>query len=98
MDAPAVVAVAIAFLGFGLVSRKLEGSVLTGPMIFATLGLLFGPAVFDLVPVGITNTTFHILAEITLVLVLFSDAASIDLKQLGRTTTCRGACCLSACR
>lgn len=84
MDAPAVVTVAIAFLGFGLVSRKLEGSVLTGPMIFATLGFLVGPAVFDLVPVGISNTTFHILAEITLILVLFSDAASIDLKRLGK--------------
>jgi len=84
VDALAVVAVAIAFLGFGLVSRKLEGSLLTGPMLFATLGFLFGPAVFGLVPVGITNATFHTLAEITLILVLFSDAASIDLKQLGK--------------
>ena len=84
MDAPSVATVAVAFLGFGLVSRKLEGSLLTGPMIFVALGFLVGPAVFDLVPVGITNTTFHSLAEITLILVLFSDAASIDLKQLGK--------------
>lgn len=84
MDALAVVTVAIAFLGFGLASRKLEGSVLTGPMIFAGLGFLVGPAMLGLVPVGITNATFHTLAEVTLVLVLFSDAASIDLRQLGK--------------
>ena len=44
----------------------------------------YGTIWFGLVPVGITNATFHTLAEITLILVLFSDAASIDLKQLGR--------------
>ena len=72
------------FLAFGLISRRIQGSVLTGPMLFAGLGLVLGPAVLGLVNIEITNSVLHTLAEITLVLVLFSDAASIDLRQLRR--------------
>ena len=84
MDYLAVITVSFAFLGFGLVSRKLEGSILTGPRLFAGFGLLVGPAVLGLVPVKITTSALHALAEITLILVLFSDAANIDLRQLRR--------------
>jgi NhaP-type Na+/H+ or K+/H+ antiporter len=84
VDHVAILTAAFGFLVLGLVSRRIQGSVLTGPMLFAGFGLLVGPAVLGLVPVKITNTALHFLAEITLVLVLFSDAASIDLRQLRR--------------
>ena len=82
MDVLAVITVALAFLAFGLISRRLDGSLLTGPMLFAGFGLLVGPLALDLVPVQVTNATFHMLAEVTLILVLFSDAANIDFRQL----------------
>ena len=72
------------FLAFGLISRRIQGSMLTGPMLFAGLGLVLGPAVLGLVNIEITSSVLHTLAEITLVLVLFSDAAGIDLRQLRR--------------
>ncbi len=84
MDHIAILTVAGVFLCFGLVSGKIRGSILTGPMLFAVFGLVAGPAVLDLVPLEISNSALHTLAEITLILVLFADAASIDLRQLRR--------------
>ncbi|MDX1430859.1 MAG: cation:proton antiporter [Gammaproteobacteria bacterium] len=74
---------AVLFLAFGLLSRRIEGSLVTGPMLFAGFGILVGPAVLGVVALNLDNDAIHLLAEITLVLVLFSDAASIDLRQLG---------------
>ena len=84
IDFVAILTVTTVFLVFGLVSRRLEGSMLTGPMVFALAGLITGPAALGLVPVAISNAALHLLAEVTLVLVLFSDAANIDLRQLRR--------------
>jgi NhaP-type Na+/H+ or K+/H+ antiporter len=80
----AILAVTVALIAYGLVSRKLEGSVLTGPMLFTAFGLVAGPAFLGIVPLQIDNQSVHLLAEVTLILVLFSDAANIDLGQLRR--------------
>ncbi len=74
----------LVLIGYGLISRKIKGSILTGPMLFTVFGLLAGTAVFGLIPLQISNEGLHFLAEVTLILVLFSDAASIDLVQLRR--------------
>ena len=72
-----------AVLVFGLVSRRLESSVVTAPMVFAGLGLLLGPGL-GLVKIGEHREIIHLLAEITIVIVLFTDASRIDLKLLRR--------------
>lgn len=84
MDHNTLLILAVAFLGFGLVSQRLQSTPITGPMLFAGFGLLVGPAYFDLIELQISNTALELLAEITLILVLFSDAAGIDLRQLRR--------------
>ena len=84
MNVTAILVVAFALFAYGLVSRRLDGSVLTGPLLFTAFGLLAGPAVLGWVPMVISNEALHLLAEVTLILVLFSDAASIDLAQLRR--------------
>lgn len=70
--------IAILFLAFALVSRKLSGSILTGPMLFAGAGFVIGPQVLGWVEFEISNHVIHAVAEITLVVVLFTDAASTD--------------------
>lgn len=80
MDTQAIVIVAAGVILFGLVSRRLETSVLTGPMIFTVFGLVIGGAVLGLADLNFDQGFIHGLAEITLVLVLFSDAARIDLR------------------
>jgi len=84
MDHLSLLMITVALVAFGLISKRLDGSSITGPMLFAVLGLLFGPTVFGLIELPITNDALHLLAEITLILVLFSDAANIDLGQLRR--------------
>src|SRR5215213_9546826 len=67
---------------FGLVSRRLEGTILTAPIVFVAAGMVLGPAGFGLVEFGLDDHTVLFLGEIALALVLFTDAARIDLSAL----------------
>ena len=80
-----LIAVLLLFLGFALVSRRIDGSMITPPMLFTGAGLVLGPLFFGVQPFEIHSPEVRLLLEITLVLVLFSDAAAIDLKALRQT-------------
>ncbi|MEK8016913.1 MAG: sodium:proton antiporter [Candidatus Parabeggiatoa sp.] len=67
---------------FALVSGRAQRSIITPPMVFVLFGLLLSPIALKLMPVEADNTFIHILAEVTLILVLFTDAARIDLRLL----------------
>jgi len=59
-------------------------------MVFVAAGILAGPDALDLVSLDVTRgTAFHV-AELTLAIVLFSDAASIDLRSLRRNASLPG--------
>jgi sodium/hydrogen antiporter len=73
---------AIVVFAFGLVSHRLEGTVLTPPMVFVAAGFVFGPAVLGLVEFDLDGHTVLLVSEIALSLVLFTDAASINLSVL----------------
>ena len=74
--------IAAAFLLFSLVSGRLEGKPLTAPMIFVAFGFLVGPGMLGIAQIDRGQTFLHIVAELTLILVLFADAARIDLKRV----------------
>jgi NhaP-type Na+/H+ or K+/H+ antiporter len=67
---------------FGLVSRRLEGTILTAPIVFVVAGIVLGPAVLGLVGFELEGHTVLLLGEIALALVLFTDAARVDLSAL----------------
>ncbi|HDR73002.1 MAG TPA: sodium:proton antiporter [Methanoculleus sp.] len=73
--------VAVLFL-FSLISRRIEGTVLTAPMVFLTAGLLLGPGGIDLVTLTAERAFVLLIAEIALVLTLFSDASRLNLRVL----------------
>lgn len=75
---------AFGLLCFALISRRLENSLFTAPMIFTAFGLLLGPVFLGWINLPISNEGINLLAEITLMLVLFSDATRIDLALLQR--------------
>ena len=87
MDLTAVVTVALGFLLFGLASRRLAGSFVTGPLLFTAFGLIAGPAGLGVIEFEASNEFIHTLAEITLIVVLFADAASVDLVRLRKDHT-----------
>jgi len=75
---------------FGLVSKRLETSPVTAPMVFAGVGLALGPLGFGLIELDAESDVLHTLAEVTLGLVLFADASTIDLRILRRNLALPG--------
>lgn len=71
-----MIVVALLFLFFGLLARRLERLNVTGPMVFMVGGLLAAL----LMPGRLiaSEAVLHGVAEITLVLLLFGDAATIS--------------------
>lgn len=83
MGTLAFLAVALGIAVFSLASRRLGTSLLTAPMIFTGFGFVLGQATGE-ATFDPGHGVIHTLAEITLILVLFSDAARIDLRLLRR--------------
>jgi sodium/hydrogen antiporter len=74
--------VALIVLAFATVSRRLEGTSITAPMVFTGAGLVFGAKAAGLVDPSPGGATVKLLASATLAVVLFGDAARIDLRAL----------------
>ena len=72
----------IAIFIYSLISHRIEGSIVTAPMIFVGIGLLVSPEGLDFVAIGANSPLILMFAEIALVLILFSDAARIDITTL----------------
>lgn len=84
MDLSSLAIIAAALLLFSLVSRRLQGSMITAPLVFVVFGFLIGAGGLDIAQLGQGHSAIHLVAEFTLILVLFTDAARIDLKRLRR--------------
>ena len=84
MSATDVALIAMVAFGLNLVSAQLQRWYLTLPLMFTSAGLILGPDVADIVQIPIETAAIELLAETTLVLVLFSDASRIDLPLLRR--------------
>ncbi len=77
----------LGIVGFASLSHRLEGSILTLPMFFTAFGWLIGRGGAELVPMSAEHEIIHTIAEITLVLVLFSDASRICFGELTKSYT-----------
>jgi NhaP-type Na+/H+ or K+/H+ antiporter len=73
-----------AFL-YALVSGRVERSRISGPIVFVVAGLVLGPGVSGALALRISVEELRILAELTLAMVLFSDAANADLDRIRRS-------------
>ncbi|MDX6729850.1 MAG: sodium/hydrogen antiporter, partial [Baekduia sp.] len=83
----ALVCVALAVLAVAAVSRRLSGTPVTPAMAFLLIGVLVGPAVTDGVDLSPSGAAVRTLAEATLAVVLFADAARIKPSALRREYT-----------
>ena len=70
---------AFVFSGF---AGRVERSVVTGPIIFITFGLFAGPMGVGLLDINLDTTQLRVIADLTLALVLFIDAANAELAVL----------------
>ena len=72
---------------FSSIAGMVEKSWLTGPILFTLFGFAIGPLGLNLLSFSANAETIKILAELTLALVLFLDAAGADLKVLRRESS-----------
>jgi NhaP-type Na+/H+ or K+/H+ antiporter len=82
---PIAIFILLIFL-FTLISKRIEKTILTAPIIFTVAGMgvyLISPRFAEL---EIHNHTILLIAELTLALLLFTDATRIDLRKLLKET------------
>jgi len=78
----AILLTAILTFCFGLFSRLADRSPVTAPMVFAAVGILLGPLGLGVFRLKIDTELIKVIAEITLILVLFVGASVIDVRAL----------------
>ncbi|MFN8026121.1 MAG: cation:proton antiporter [Acidimicrobiia bacterium] len=83
LDTQLLVALAASIIFWGLFSARLQRFDISAPMVFVGLGLLFANPL-GMVDVSSRSEALHSLAELTLALLLFSDAARVNLRVLAR--------------
>ncbi len=77
-------AIAGLVLAFASIKRRVSGTPLTAPIFFTAGGLALGLVAAREIDVTASSETVRILAEVTLGLVLFSDASRVDVSLLRR--------------
>ncbi|WP_324002042.1 cation:proton antiporter [Aeromonas dhakensis] len=86
MDASLIyqnLAVIAAFLLiYSLIAGRFESRIINGPLLFLLMGWLLGPGGIELLSLSIDSDGIKLLAELTLVIVLFSDAANTNWQVL----------------
>lgn len=82
MDLITLAVIAVGLVGFSVFSGKLQGTIITAPLVFIVFGFAIGEGGFSIAQLDLDHGAIHLLAEATLILVLFSDAARIDLSRL----------------
>ena len=70
---------AVLVVAYTLVASKLDRWWITGPMVFVAAGAILGPAGWNVLPVSVTNEVVLTVTELTLALLLFSDASTVRL-------------------
>jgi len=80
VTAGAVAVVVATIFIWGLFSARLDRADLSAPVFFVTVGLLLSQ-VFHLLEPSVSRETSQVLAEVTLVWVLFADASRIGLRE-----------------
>ena len=78
---------AAVIFAFGLVSQRLERTILMAPIVFVVAGIVLGPTGFGLVEFGLDNHTVLLVGEIALALVLLTDLTFWEAAIVGTVLT-----------
>jgi NhaP-type Na+/H+ or K+/H+ antiporter len=72
-------------LVYSTVAGAIERTWISGPIVFTAFGLLIGPMALDLHTMEIDRELIRSLAELTLAMVLFTDAANANIRVLKKS-------------
>jgi NhaP-type Na+/H+ or K+/H+ antiporter len=82
MDLLSLAIIVGGLLLYSLISGRLRGTIVTAPLVFVGFGFAAGTGGLNLADVDVGHSAIHVIAEFTLILVLFTDAARIDLDRV----------------
>ena len=77
-----IVAILICILFAAAISRRIQGTIITLPMVYTVLGLMLSGRVLGVIELDLGNELIQFIAEVTLILVLATDASRIDVRML----------------
>jgi len=69
---------------YSIVAGRIERSAISGPMVFVVVGFMLGPSGFGWLKGEASSDNLRTLADLTLALILFIDAANADMSILKR--------------
>ena len=84
MSEPAFAVLLLLVLAWAVTSRLLARSNITGAIVLAVAGYVLANPSWGPLLVDVETPSVHLLAEVTLALLLFSDAARVNVSQLRR--------------
>ena len=79
MESITFAAIAVFVLAYGLVSKRLQKAVISPPIVFVLFGILLCSKVTGLISTE-DHVFIEIVADLTLILVLFIDASRLEVK------------------
>ena len=85
MDGSAIITLAVVALAYAMVSKRARATPITAPIVFVAVGALVSGEVLGVLHLEVEPAVMHLLAEFTLIFLLFADASKIDIRQLRRT-------------
>lgn len=78
LDHQTILLLSFGFIAYSLTAGRLGRTMITAPILFTLFGLAFGSTGLGLIDLSFDHGFVHGLAEFTLIIVLFSDAARIS--------------------
>lgn len=85
MNNVAIAVFALAIIAYALVSKCAIHRLVTAPMLLMVAGYCVGAGGLHLLSIGIDHELIRVVAELTLILLLFADAARIDVALVCRS-------------
>jgi NhaP-type Na+/H+ or K+/H+ antiporter len=79
MTEAALVALAIVLFAWSVFARRFERFNLSAPLVLTLSGFVLGNSSWGIVSVSVDSSSVHLLAELTLALLLFADASAVPL-------------------
>jgi NhaP-type Na+/H+ or K+/H+ antiporter len=64
---------------YSVIAGRIEKMAISGPIVFTFFGLIMGPLGLNLLKMDVSGEGLRTLAELTLALVLFTDAAGTNM-------------------
>src|SRR3954469_6440294 len=79
MNEGTLIALALVVFGWAVFAKRIESANVSGPLLLTIGGLVLGNSSWGIVSVDLQRSTVHLLAELTLALLLFADASRVPL-------------------